>query len=529
MSQSLPKDPSNLTTVGESSIHEQEASGLSLQHGTDQNRFYGRNSATATQNEMAGTNKRTRSSLDEDEPEFQRAIHASIMANQDRQHYGRSTFETDPSDQMPRTADSFADGLVSMCSDNQQSELDRAIHLSILSAIDYAQSQDDRRADSLIDRGVEWMISHDEDQELQPAIHISLLSDTEGADPPVDEKMLVISSIPATTISTRTPGINQSTVSSPLDDDTLHAIQLSIMDACSNECDQVNNPLAGVAAGQFASTEDTSDPLSSSSPLDEDMQKAIEFSLSNAHHEKGGSPIGSTGAVSREASDQDGGSDSIVVKSHPPQLRLELAERRTWQSSNQAGLDAEKKFPLDPDSDEYKLVLGEVDRTLANRTVDSIDRIENGPLHESYSLCKANIRRSIGRDYAEEQMVKLLFHGTSAGSVDSIVNADTIGFQPLLAGTSTGAIYGDGTYFGRDASYSDIFAGVLPTGQKCLIAAYVVVGRWAPGRSGMKSCPLLPGESFRRYNSLVDNVDNPSMFVIQEPGQAYPAYLITYH
>ena len=124
------------------------------------------------------------------------------------------------------------------------------------------------------------------------------------------------------------------------------------------------------------------------------------------------------------------------------------------------------------------------------------------------------------------QRLEVMPHVTT---VDSIVNADTIGFQPLLAGTSTGAIYGDGTYFGRDASYSDIFAGVLPTGQKCLIAAYVVVGRWAPGRSGMKSCPLLPGESFRRYNSLVDNVDNPSMFVIQEPGQAYPAYLITYH
>ncbi len=42
-------------------------------------------------------------------------------------------------------------------------------------------------------------------------------------------------------------------------------------------------------------------------------------------------------------------------------------------------------------------------------------------------------------------------------------------------------------------------------------------------------CPLLPGEKYRRYNSLVDNEADPSIFVVQHSSQAYPAYLLTFH
>ena len=62
-----------------------------------------------------------------------------------------------------------------------------------------------------------------------------------------------------------------------------------------------------------------------------------------------------------------------------------------------------------------------------------------------------------------------------------------------------------------------------------MLVADVVVGRWTKGAREMKICPVIPGEQYIRYDSLVDDIANPSIFVVQHPAQAYPAYLITYH
>jgi len=56
----------------------------------------------------------------------------------------------------------------------------------------------------------------------------------------------------------------------------------------------------------------------------------------------------------------------------------------------------------------------------------------------------------------------------------------------------------------------------------------VLVGQSAQGVEKMKMCPLLPGEKYKRYNSLVDKLDKPSIYVVQHSNQAYPAYVLTY-
>ena len=76
--------------------------------------------------------------------------------------------------------------------------------------------------------------------------------------------------------------------------------------------------------------------------------------------------------------------------------------------------------------------------------------------------------------------------------------------------------------------YSNDYAHNLPTGQKQLIVAEVLVGKWVKGQQGMKVYPPLPGEKYKKYNSLVNNAANPSIFVVQQSSQAYPAYLLTY-
>ena len=60
--------------------------------------------------------------------------------------------------------------------------------------------------------------------------------------------------------------------------------------------------------------------------------------------------------------------------------------------------------------------------------------------------------------------------------------------------------------------------------------AKVLVGRYTIGGRGMKAPPSRdePGNPGVRYDSVVDNVRNPSIFVIFVDNHCYPEYLITF-
>merc|ERR1719188_1728673 len=101
------------------------------------------------------------------------------------------------------------------------------------------------------------------------------------------------------------------------------------------------------------------------------------------------------------------------------------------------------------------------------------------------------------------------FHGSSA--VDAIVRDPVAGFQPLLGGSRASTVWGPGTYFARDAKY--VYDGGF---------SMVLLGD--PEHKG-----LLPIRSGRhRYNSSVDYLSNPEIFITQYPHAAYPAYVITF-
>ena len=211
---------------------------------------------------------------------------------------------------------------------------------------------------------------------------------------------------------------------------------------------------------------------------------------------------------------------------------LGLDARKNWQSKGKAGMDAKRMFELSSSSDEYKAIQSEFFSTMQHVEIDTIHRIENGSQHELYSVHRRNVERDVEQSSLPSNrltLVQLLFHGTSEDAISNIINSDTAGFLPLLAGSVTGAIWGDGTYFARDASYSHDYAARLSSGQRQMLVVEVVVGRWTTGRAGLKECPLIPGEKYRRFNSLSNREDDPSIFVIQHTSQAYPAYVITYH
>ena len=90
-------------------------------------------------------------------------------------------------------------------------------------------------------------------------------------------------------------------------------------------------------------------------------------------------------------------------------------------------------------------------------------------------------------------------------------------------------VYGNGVYFAKNASYSLGYSGDS-TGYRCMYVAKVLVGQYTTGARGMKAPPSRndqrnPG---LLYDSVVNDVDNPSIFVIFSDHQCYPEYLITF-
>ena len=212
-------------------------------------------------------------------------------------------------------------------------------------------------------------------------------------------------------------------------------------------------------------------------------------------------------------------------------------DRSLWDSKRQEGRDAKKLFRVDAGSEEFAYVKDLFMATMHSKNVviERIERIENGPQHEAYAQKKKAISDEIAKNLPQDtsdpkNIVRMLFHGTSQQAQRNIIHSDSSGFEPLASGTSTGAIWGEGTYFARDASYSHSFSS-MKAGLRQVMLNEVVVGKMTKGRQGIKIYPKVPGTvrgSVMTFHSLVDNEKNPSIFVIKAGSQAYPAFVISY-
>lgn len=83
-------------------------------------------------------------------------------------------------------------------------------------------------------------------------------------------------------------------------------------------------------------------------------------------------------------------------------------------------------------------------------------------------------------------------------------------------------IYGAGTYFHTDFSYSSRY------GPEEMFYCQVIVGKYVKGDQNMKVTPNLPNSTTARYDSTVNDEQNPTIFVVYRDSYAYPAYVITY-
>ncbi|PVD33532.1 hypothetical protein C0Q70_04788 [Pomacea canaliculata] len=160
---------------------------------------------------------------------------------------------------------------------------------------------------------------------------------------------------------------------------------------------------------------------------------------------------------------------------------------------------------------------------------------------------RGKARQHMVDDFGKGQLnEKLLFHGTEATFAHDICSE---GFDWRLCGRN-GTVYGKGCYFAKHASYSLKFSDrneekasgeylyaikytrtlalSVPAwlqSAKTLFVARVLCGRTVAGNSTMTKPPIDSGDPKQRpYNSACDNTTNPSMYVVFDSAQAYPAY-----
>ena len=97
-------------------------------------------------------------------------------------------------------------------------------------------------------------------------------------------------------------------------------------------------------------------------------------------------------------------------------------------------------------------------------------------------------------------------------------------FSPL-----SGAAYGDGVYFAKEASYSKTFSKQGPQGECCMYLARVLVGKYTTGTPGMRAPPSRDKSKPEiLFDSVVNTADDPTVFVVFNDFHVYPEYLITF-
>lgn len=187
----------------------------------------------------------------------------------------------------------------------------------------------------------------------------------------------------------------------------------------------------------------------------------------------------------------------------------------------------ELRFPsswdLEPDGlllitvepgNEYTMVCNLLEQRGISDTIQpvihSIDRIENLDLWEQYC-----VKRSQMSNHNEMR----LFHGTNLDAVEGIA---IDGFDWRVSGRKNGHRYGRGTYFANRASYASQFAEKDANGYKRIIITRVLVGSCCLGSAVMQ-------KTHNGFDSSVDSLRSPSIYVTFDKFQTYPEYVVTYY
>ncbi|XP_053113640.1 protein mono-ADP-ribosyltransferase PARP12-like isoform X2 [Hemicordylus capensis] len=174
-----------------------------------------------------------------------------------------------------------------------------------------------------------------------------------------------------------------------------------------------------------------------------------------------------------------------------------------------------KMVEVSSSTEEYNEIKELFEKTMDGYIIHRLQRIQNPSLWQKEQMKKMN-----GGNEVNE---RLLFHGTSRSHLHGICEHN---FDWRICGTH-GTLYGKGSYFARDASYSHRYCQ-SDSRYKTMFVARVLVGDYVQGNAAYLRPPSRPNQQNSFYDSCVDNLLDSSIFVIFEKHQIYPAYVIEY-
>ncbi|XP_029107526.1 protein mono-ADP-ribosyltransferase PARP12-like [Scleropages formosus] len=178
-----------------------------------------------------------------------------------------------------------------------------------------------------------------------------------------------------------------------------------------------------------------------------------------------------------------------------------------------------KSVSLQSSTDEYKKILDLFMKTMRGYRIYSIERVQNMSLWQVFQWQRDLMKKTSSGKHSIE---KLLFHGTDSKHIKAICQQN---FDWRICGTH-GTAYGKGSYFARDAKYSHSYTS--NSGVRSMFVCRVLVGSYTKGCSSYVRPPSKDGGDVNFYDSCVDDIHNPSIFVVFEKHQVYPEYLIQY-
>ncbi|XP_003388008.1 PREDICTED: poly [ADP-ribose] polymerase 14-like [Amphimedon queenslandica] len=211
-------------------------------------------------------------------------------------------------------------------------------------------------------------------------------------------------------------------------------------------------------------------------------------------------------------------------------LDLTIAQEQpdNWDPMPQDSQGKEKRFhfvTLPATGPEYKTAETAFNTTMAGKyaKILSIQRLQNPTLYKQYAVRKKEMEKHNPNGHQNE---RLLWHGTSPDTLDKI---NTRGFDRNFAGKNA-TVYGKGVYFARDASYSHRYTSPDANSVRHMYYTLVLTGEFTVGNNSMLAPPpknpqVDPNVTF---DATVDNVADPSIFVVYQDAQNYPAYMVNY-
>ncbi|XP_053379363.1 uncharacterized protein LOC123527457 isoform X2 [Mercenaria mercenaria] len=151
--------------------------------------------------------------------------------------------------------------------------------------------------------------------------------------------------------------------------------------------------------------------------------------------------------------------------------------------------------------------------------VTSADVKEN--VYQKKTMDANATRLANGKPVSVDQ--RYLFHGTDG--IDAVRGICVNNFDIRVSGKS-GTLYGDGAYFAKDSKYSHAYT---KGPERYMFLVNVLVGHYTTGNKSYRRPPHKPGSDHELFDSCVNDITDPSIFVVFDKNQYYPEYLIKYH